>query len=91
LIKYLIMLLKEYIKNKLRTELVENQNKNEVSVEHLKGLLKQTSHPKSKEILNDFIKKAKDKDSVILNDKQYSLLNLIKTGSFKPTSYSTKN
>jgi len=91
LIKYLIMLLKEYIKNKLRTELVENQNKNEVSVEYLKGLLKQTSHPKSKEILNDFIKKAKDKDSVILNDKQYSLLNLIKTGSFKPTSYSTKN
>jgi len=91
LIKDLIMLLKEYIKNKLRTELVENQNKHEVSVEYLKGILKQTSHPKSNEILNDFIKKAKDKDSVILNDKQYSLLNLIKTGSFKPTSYSTKN
>lgn len=85
------MLLKEYIKNKLRTELVENQNKHEVSVEYLKGILKQTSHSKSKEILNDFIKKAKDKDSITLNDKQYSLLSLIKTGSFKPTSYSTKN
>jgi len=85
------MLLKEYIKNKLRTELFENQNKNEVSVEYLKGILKQISYPKSKEILNDFINKAKDNDSVILNDKQYSLLNLIKTGSFKPTSYSTKN
>lgn len=62
----------------------------EVSVEYLKGLLKNSTNKFAIGFLTSWIKK-ENKGKVNLSTKEYNILNLIKTGGPYPKDFGTKN
>ena len=79
--------MKDLIKKLLR-ESAEGQL---ISVQNLKGLLKNVTNKTAIKTVNSWIKRGGNEDKVKLSPKEYQLLQDIKKGGPKPEMYSSKN
>jgi hypothetical protein len=73
----------------IRRLLREALGSKSVSIEYLKGLLKNTINPAGQKVLKQWI--STGGGSIELSHRQQQLLNDIKAGGPKPGMYSTKN
>lgn len=76
-------------KKDIKQILREAAEKHTVSIEYLKGLLKNTSNKAAQKVLKQWI--SSGGENALLTPRQYQLLQDIKAGGPKPGMYSTKN
>jgi hypothetical protein len=82
----------ETMKDKIKRFIKENLSSNEKSVDYLKTLKNNITHGPSKSFLNKIIKRGGNDKMVKVNDKELSIINLIKVnGEFNPKDFSTIN
>jgi len=76
-------------KKDIKRLLKEAAERNTVSIEYLKGLLKNTSNKAGRKVLTQWI--SSGGENALLTPRQLQLLKDIKAGGPKPGMYSTKN
>lgn len=70
----------------------EGQDKKPVSREFIKGLLRNTHNKAAREFLESMLNRDKDQPMIEFIEKQYKMLNLIKTyGKIDPSLFNSKN
>ena len=78
------------MKDNIRKKLREGLEDKYISVEFLKGLLKNTNKSLAKKFLNKWISNGVQ-GKTKLSSKEYNLLQIIKSGGIIPQNFTTKN